>query len=296
MSNLSEVEKLILEFSTDEEKENFGNQKILELLVKFDKLYNKVESTFVDRDEEYGEAFELLIKETDKKVKSYLTSLEKETDKKVDILQDTILMLEGRLSDSESGLKDVIKVQIKEAKQEIKELTDESTVKQKGVMRDILDTISDSVKSGKKSDSRFKEISKAMDDYRLEFNQRLAQNRGGSMNRQMLVGGVDPLTRYTDLNFIAGTNVTITTANDDVKRRVNLTIIASGGGAGTNFETPIGTVDDSNLTFTVSNTPKYIIINGAQYLVGTGLFASYSVPTITLTSAVGSGGFIRSAY
>ena len=61
-------------------------------------------------------------------------------------------------------------------------------------------------------------------------------------------------------------------------------------------ETPTGTVDDSNTSFTVSNEPLYIVINGAQYVAGTGTFTSYAAGTITLSSAVGTGGFIRSFY
>lgn len=72
----------------------------------------------------------------------------------------------------------------------------------------------------------------------------------------------------------------------------------SGGGGGStlNFETPIGAVDDSNTTFTVVHTPFFIIVNGAAYTVGNGTFASYAAPTITLSSPVGVGGFILSAY
>jgi len=72
---------------------------------------------------------------------------------------------------------------------------------------------------------------------------------------------------------------------------------ASGGSGSTlTPETPVGTVDDSNKTFTVSNTPVYIVVNGAQYSEGTGTFASYVAPTITLSAAVGDGGFITSWY
>lgn len=62
------------------------------------------------------------------------------------------------------------------------------------------------------------------------------------------------------------------------------------------FETPSGAVNDSNVTFTVTHTPLYINVNGAQYTVGTGIFLSYVAGTITLTSPVGTGGFIFSAY
>ncbi len=66
------------------------------------------------------------------------------------------------------------------------------------------------------------------------------------------------------------------------------------GGTSISFETPVGTVNDSNVTFTVSNTPKYIIQNGLQYFAGAGY--TLATLTITLDNPVGTGGFIRSAY
>lgn len=77
-----------------------------------------------------------------------------------------------------------------------------------------------------------------------------------------------------------------------------LLVSSSGGGGGSTLtpENPSGTVNDSNVTFTVSNEPLFIIVNGASYVVGTGTYASYLAGTITLSSAVGSGGFIRSFY
>lgn len=71
---------------------------------------------------------------------------------------------------------------------------------------------------------------------------------------------------------------------------------SGGGGSTLNFETPIGAVDDSNVTFTVVHDPFFIIVNGASYTAGTGTFFSYSAPTITLSSPVGVGGFILSVY
>lgn len=61
-------------------------------------------------------------------------------------------------------------------------------------------------------------------------------------------------------------------------------------------EVPAGTVDDSNTTFTVMNTPLFIDVNGSSYVEGTGTFVSYIAGVITLSSAVGVGGFIRSFY
>lgn len=72
----------------------------------------------------------------------------------------------------------------------------------------------------------------------------------------------------------------------------------SGGGSGKTLtiETPTGTVDDSNVVFTVANTPLFIDVNGGVYVAGQGIFASYALGVITLTAPIGTGGFISSFY
>ena len=69
-----------------------------------------------------------------------------------------------------------------------------------------------------------------------------------------------------------------------------------GGGKTLTKEVPAGTVNDSNTTFTVMNTPLFIDVNGAIYAEGTGTFVSYIAGVITLSSPVGMGGFILSYY
>lgn len=101
-----------------------------------------------------------------------------------------------------------------------------------------------------------------------------------------------PLAQRTNLNFV-GAGVTVT---DDSGNNATKVTITSGGGSALNKETPSGAVDDSNVTFTVSNTPFFINVNGGIYEVGLGLYASYVAGTITLTSPIGTGGFIRSYY
>jgi len=87
-------------------------------------------------------------------------------------------------------------------------------------------------------------------------------------------------------------NLTVTKTNNGVS--VSGEDGGGGSGGGIDFETPTGTVDDSNTTFTVANEPLYIVVNGAQMFAGAGY--SYAGGTITLDNAIGTGGFIRSAY
>ncbi len=71
---------------------------------------------------------------------------------------------------------------------------------------------------------------------------------------------------------------------------------ATSSGSSLSKETPSGTVNDTNLTFTVTHQPFYINVNGLIYEAGDGIYASYSGGTITLSSPVGTGGFIKSYY
>ncbi len=96
------------------------------------------------------------------------------------------------------------------------------------------------------------------------------------------------LTQRTKLNFIgAGVTATDDAANDATK----ITVSATGSFG---KETPTGTVDDSNVTFTVANDPKYIVVNGATMFANAGY--SYSAPTVTLDNPIGTGGNIFSVY
>lgn len=86
-------------------------------------------------------------------------------------------------------------------------------------------------------------------------------------------------------------------ANLNVTKKPNgvvVTATGGGGGGSINVETPTGTVDDSNVNFTVLNDPLYIVVNGAQYFESAGY--SYSGGAITLSNPVGTGGFIRSIF
>lgn len=89
--------------------------------------------------------------------------------------------------------------------------------------------------------------------------------------------------------------VTVPVKGDQLTGRMFVDLPA-GTGSTLTLESPTGTVDDSNVIFTVIHQPLYININGAQYTVGTGLYISYLAGTITLSSPVGTGGFIKSFY
>lgn len=71
-------------------------------------------------------------------------------------------------------------------------------------------------------------------------------------------------------------------------------IIESSSGTGVTAETPSGTVNGSNTTFTVSNEPSFVIIDGMFRVSGQGY--TYSAGTITVDPLTPPTTFIRSYY
>lgn len=73
-------------------------------------------------------------------------------------------------------------------------------------------------------------------------------------------------------------------------------IPGTGASSGSlDVETPVGTQNDSNVTFTVSNTPVFLTMNG-QVLTGSGVDYTYADGTITLVLAPSSGDIFRSYH
>lgn len=88
-------------------------------------------------------------------------------------------------------------------------------------------------------------------------------------------------------------NTVINSAFDPSTRRL-LVDGTGGGGGGVNVETPVGTVDGSNNVFTVSHTPKFVVVDSSSYFET--LHYTYSAPTITMNVLLAPTQFIRSIY
>lgn len=93
---------------------------------------------------------------------------------------------------------------------------------------------------------------------RMELVSMIANKGGGSMNRKITMGGVDYLTKYTDINFKPGTNVTFTVANNDTTKMVDFTISATGTGGTVRS---ISTVSVSSIFGDASGTDYVAICN-----------------------------------
>jgi len=95
-------------------------------------------------------------------------------------------------------------------------------------------------------------IAQELKDHKQLTLSRFTHSRGGSQNRQIRNDGTDSLTKFTDINFIGGDNVTITAADDNTNKRVDITFAGAGGG-GSVVEDVSSQCDGSNRVFTVAS-------------------------------------------
>lgn len=115
---------------------------------------------------------------------------------------------------------------------------------------------------------------------------------GGGINRQMFIGGVDPLTKYTDMNLKAGTNVTLTYATNDTTKQVDVTITASGSGGGT--VRSINSVSTNTAAGATAGTDYVYLCSGTMTLTlptavaNTNLYTIKNVGSGTITVATTS--------
>lgn len=88
-------------------------------------------------------------------------------------------------------------------------------------------------------------------------------------------------------------NTIINSAFDPSTRRL-LVDSSGGGGGGVNVETPTGAVNGSNTVYTVSNAPKFVVVDSSTYFET--LHYTYSAGTITMNALLAPTQFIRSIY
>jgi len=96
------------------------------------------------------------------------------------------------------------------------------------------------------------------------------------------------LTDSVDSIDFTGAGIAGSASGNDVTEIVS----GGGGGGGVTFETPTGSVNSVNVTFTVTNVPAYIIADGITYFENNG----YTRSILTLTLSSPPSVFIKSAY
>lgn len=171
---------------------------------------------------------------------------------RVDSLRMDILDLQVQLS----TLEDTRKTDLEEIYTSIPNLSDlEDMVNE--MMLEIssrLDTLEEIEKE------EMEDWQKKIDELRRELMNRISNIGGGNMNRQIFIGGVNPLTRFTDINLKAGSNVTITYATNNATQKVDVTFSATGGGGGS--VRSIQSISASQTADSVSGTDYVYLCNG----------------------------------
>lgn len=170
-----------------------------------------------------------------------------------------------------------------------------------------LKTLINQVESDAKDENKSRELKKGLDaleeelkKLRDEINRRFASLGGGAMNRQMYIGGADPLTRYTDMNLKAGSNVTITYVNNNTTKQVDVTISATGGGGGGTVRS-INSISSDTTAGSTSGTDYVYLVSGTTTLTlptavgNTNLYTIKNVGTGVVTVATTGGETIDNA-
>lgn len=152
------------------------------------------------------------------------------------------------IKDSETGLRNTLST----LEGSMNELRDSSALSE---MKDSLSEMMDDLD---------KRIKKDLAGLRTRINS-MSTGRGGNANRNILVGN-DPsvLSRYTDLNIKAGSNITLTYANNDNLKTLDLTIAASSVAGGTTRS--INSVSTSQTLGATAGTDYVYIATGSPQL------------------------------
>lgn len=150
----------------------------------------------------------------------------------------------------------------------VDDATEKAQESVQSVKENLLDTINESEKI----------ILRTVADLKKEVETigkriRAASEGGGAKNRKITIGGTDYFTRYTDLAFKAGSNVSFAVANNDQTKMVEFTITATGG-SGSGITRSINSVAINTAAGSASTTDYVYLVTGTT--------------TVTLPTAVGN--------
>ena len=152
----------------------------------------------------------------------------------------------------------------------------------------------------KQSEEFQKQLSKLEEELsKVRTRSNYAGGYGGNANRDIIIGGnSSTLSRYTDINFIAGSLVTLSYANNDTTKKVDVTL-SSSGSSGNRVENEVPSML-SGTEFAVDNVPSVGTVKfyeGNRRLTPTTDFSvSGSVITLTYTPPTESDKLIDYEY
>jgi len=198
--------------------------------IDFDPLIEtikRIETIFNSKSEE-------LLSQLDSKSKELqelILSGDNSSTEKSDLLKQEIGNLETQIAINEAtykGSSDSLRQDIENLRQ-AEDKTNKTLKELQSTLNATLEDVSKNKNEKDELEKVVNELQKTLEKIRKDLLQRISNIGGGAMNRQNFIGNVDPLTRYTDINWKAGSNVTLTYANNDTTKRVDITIAATGG-------------------------------------------------------------------
>lgn len=116
-----------------------------------------------------------------------------------------------------------------------------------------------------------------------DFHAKLASVGSGNMNRNISIGGNSSvLSRYTDINFKAGANVTITYVNNNTTKNLDVTFAATGG-SGSGIVRSVNNISTNTVAGSTATTDYVYLCTGPLTLTlpdATGNTNLYTVKNV----------------
>jgi len=253
----------------DKFKETFKLAPIIEAIEKIQSDFKQSQESVASEFQRSFEQSQLTRTELESLIKNTKDDLEGMTAKEMKALLVKIDSLDSLLSFQDSNSKNqgqTLKSIITDFETKIGKLTSDF----KASSDSSLLKNTDSDNRFKASDSSIKRLEEELKKLRKDIFARLSNLGGGNANRNIAVGGnTSVLSRYTDINIKAGSNVTITYANNDVTKYLDLTFASTGGS--------VGGVTRSIATTTVSSTIGEV--SGTDYVVIANAGVQLTLPT-----------------
>lgn len=226
-----------------------------------------------------------VMQKADKKTKESFSKLSEDFDGKVSGLLNELraaeergsALTEERVSQALSQY-EALRSQFQSEKEGIDNratLMSTEMVKTEAVLRSLIEEVRGEIgKSASSSATSFDVLTKRLEELEKDLRTRLAQFQGGgNMNRNIAIGGNQSvLSMFNDINLKAGNNTTITYQNNLTTGFVDVTITATGGGAGVVRE-----------IIAISSSQGAAAVAGTDYV-----YLASGNTTLTLPSASGN--------
>lgn len=247
-----------------------NKEKAKKILSALTTIEDRTSTTFSGVEKQVSVMLEQIKESVKLKTVEQVTEEFKKFQKNIQALKKFLDALQDSLSEKEKGLREQLNSKITELNKLIQDSKNFTKEKNSELLREIGD-LQDEIKvlySSRKDDVAYfvsavndnenrlsdvlfeiqelrdtkpKDWNEEIKDLRKEFEKSLEGilNRinnisygGGNMNRNIAIGGnASVLSKYTDLNIKAGSNVTLTYSNNETTKYLDLTIASSGGGS-----------------------------------------------------------------